>query len=59
MTKLTKPVVREITTRKRGRLIVRLDLDGVYLREPRSRTWFGPLDYGWLFMRGVDLVLRK
>ncbi len=41
-THLTKPVSRHVA---RANLIVTLTDEGVYVREPRKRTTYGPLSY--------------
>lgn len=39
-TSLTKPLSRKL---EREQLIVRITPEGIYTREPKKRTWWGPV----------------
>lgn len=53
MTRLHKPVRREVVTARRESLVAVFAAEGLYLREPRRRMLFGPLDWGRLYLQAV------
>jgi hypothetical protein len=58
MTRLdrSRPVRRVVTSALGRELVVMLIPSGIMVREPRRRTWFGPLDYGQLHL---ELIRRQ
>lgn len=54
-TRLTKRISRVVETRHEGPLVVTLTAEGVYLRRKGTRTTYGPLAYGKLFLDGARL----
>lgn len=53
MTPLVRPVRREVMTARRERLVAIATAEGLYLREPRRRTLYGPLDWGRLYLQAA------
>lgn len=49
---LRKPLQRLVDAGREGALVVILDVDGVYLRQPGTRTKYGPLPYAALYLLG-------
>jgi hypothetical protein len=56
---LQRAVTRFVVDQKGRPLVVRLTQEGVYLREKGRRAWYGPLGYGWLFLRGAELAANE
>lgn len=52
-TKLKGSVDRLIETAD-GAYIVRMTSAGLMMREPGKRTWYGPMSWGGLFVRGAQ-----
>ena len=55
MTKATKPVAREVTSRH-GPLVVTITSAGVLIRMKGKRTVYGPITYEQLFSIGAKLA---
>jgi hypothetical protein len=58
-TRLTKPVAREVMTRRDGPLIVTLTPEGVVLREKGRRLSYPPIAYGKLLIDGARLHVQE
>lgn len=56
MTRLEKSVRRAVTSRLGERLVAELRPEGLYIREPGRRIWYGPLDYGYLRTHAARLT---
>lgn len=52
MTRLTRPVTRLVIGQRGEPFAVRMTEAGLMIRKPRARLWYGPIDYGWLYVRG-------
>jgi hypothetical protein len=62
MTHLTKPVTRELPAVARlGKrpLLVTLAPEGVVIREKGTRTRYGPVPYGTIFLEAIALRTGK
>jgi len=55
-TKLSSKVVREVESKDGRTFIVTLSPEGLYMREKRRRGDFGPLDYGYLYLKAGTLA---
>lgn len=55
-TKLTRPVRRAVVTELRTPLVVALDSDGIWIREPRRRIAYH-LPYGVAYLQAARLYV--
>lgn len=52
---LKSAIEREVRDSAGKPLVVRLTPEGVYTKLKGTRTWYGPIGYGALFVRGAEM----
>lgn len=57
LTPLTRPITRKVATTHYGAVVVRLTPEGLTCRQRGRRTEFGPLPFGWLYQRAVQMTV--
>ena len=56
---LRRAVTRFVQDLKGRNYVVRLTQEGMYIREKGRRAWYGPLEYGYLFLQGGKLAADR
>ena len=58
-TRLSKPVVRVVPTRRDGDLVITLTAEGIMVREKGRRTTYGPISYGKVLLDGARMHVAE